>query len=201
MGKLCPGSAHRIPNDHAPPSQGAHATPRREFPGSDASMRYREGMRLGWVVVGFALAGCASDSGASGVEFMDDDFPAGGCRDTDGATGGGTIGCDTEDAPTTAGLGTTGGTTSSAACGASNECMGGHCVAPWDSAAQSRGEFACEFACVAELDERQWCSDDAACCDAAATCTARGYCIVDGGSSTSDARTSTTGTTTGSTGA
>ncbi len=150
-------------------------------------MRYREGMRLGWLGVAILLAGCGSDSaGADGVQYEDDDFPAGGCRDTDAAGSSGP-GCDTEAMPATDSAFTTNGTGTSNTCEGSGDCMGGHCVAPWDAATEMRGEFVCEFACIATLDERRWCSDEGSCCDPAARCTARGYCIVDGedGSSSS----------------
>ena len=158
-------------------------------------MRYREGMRLGWIGVALGLAGCGADGGAGGVDYMDDDFPAGGCRDTE-APGTDTE-CDTDDMPATDSA-FTGGTSN--ACEGSADCMGGHCVAPWDAATEMRGAFVCEFACVDAIDERRWCSDDGSCCDPAARCTARGYCIVDGdGTSTTSEDTTTSSPATSST--
>jgi hypothetical protein len=178
-----------MPNDHPSVSRAAHGLQASEFAGLRGAMRYRGGMRLGWIVVTLGLAGCGSD--ATSLQYMDDDFPAGGCRDTEGA---GTTSCDTDALPATDDMSNTGGTTDTNACAASDDCIGGHCVAPWDPATEARGEFTCEFACIGELDERRWCSDDASCCDTAARCTARGYCIVEGsgGSSTGDT-TSTSG--------
>jgi hypothetical protein len=166
-------------------------------------MRYRGGMRLGWVVVVFAIAGCGDE--AASLEYMDDDFPAGGCRGTDGSTTNAE--CETEAAPTSSGGAVTTGTTGAATCVGTDDCIGTYCVAPWDAAVEARGEFTCEFACVGLLDERRWCMDDAACCSSDARCTARGYCIVEGeGSSSSSEGSSSTSegtssTSSGSTGA
>ena len=168
-------------------------------------MRYREGMRLGWVVVVVALAGCG-DSGTS-LEYMDDDFPAGGCRGTDGSTTNAE--CETEAAPTSSAGAVTTSTTGATVCEGTDDCIGTYCVAPWDAGVEARGEFTCEFACVGLLDERRWCMDDAACCSNDARCTARGYCIVEdqgtsssseGTSSSSESSDGTSSSSTGSTG-
>ncbi|MEM6295112.1 MAG: hypothetical protein AAGA54_27825 [Myxococcota bacterium] len=136
-----------------------------------------------------ALGGCSGDVQAEGDSFSDympDDLPAGGCRDTDRAEDeptGGLESCDT-DATTSTGAAETGsssgGPESSDACEGSQDCNGNEsCAATWDPQAQARGPLACQFACIPALDDASWCSDDAACCDAAARCTERGYCVVE----------------------
>jgi hypothetical protein len=203
MNKLCPGSARRWSNDHVAVSQPAHTRATPEFAGLGGSMRYREGMHWGWVVV-VALAGCG-DSGAS-LEYMDDDFPAGGCRGTDGSSTNAE--CETEAEPTSSSGAVTTTTTGAAMCESTDDCIGTYCVAPWDAAVEARGEFTCEFACVGLLDERRWCMDDAACCVDGSRCTARGYCIFedDASSSSSEGTSSSSGdassgaTSSGSTG-
>jgi hypothetical protein len=80
------------------------------------------------------------------------------------------------------------GSADDAPCSSSEECAGDRCVAPYDPATEELGPFACQFTCVPDLDDTQWCSDDAACCNESATCTARGYCVLEdptGGSSSS----------------
>jgi hypothetical protein len=128
---------------------------------------------------------------------MDDDFPAGVCTATDTDTGTATgMECETEAAPVTTSGAATSGTANT--CQATADCMGGRCVAPWDATSEVRGEFACEFACVALIDETRWCADDASCCEPAARCTARGYCIIEGESTSTSGDATSTGT--GSTG-
>lgn len=142
-----------------------------------------------------SLCACATELNAASdlSDEMPEDLPAGGCRDTDvgttGGSGSGTDGLEACDAATTTGLATTSGTTGESApeCEGEGDCEGaGACVAAW--ADGERGPFQCQFACIPTLDESSWCSDDASCCDADAACTLRGYCLVagdsNGGSST-----------------
>lgn len=114
---------------------------------------------------------------------MPEDVPPNSCADTDTDACASSSGTADVGTSTDAGTSNGGGSSSTAAvvdgCEGTQSCMGeGACVADWDAQAESRGPFACRFACVPLLDEAAWCGDDAACCDASAVCTARGYCIL-----------------------
>jgi hypothetical protein len=128
--------------------------------------------------IGCGDDGVSSDGGSLGVP-IDEDLPAYACGDTDTDTGGEG---DTEECETDGTSGATAGDTTETGdegadeCVSSEECGGGVCVAPFDEA---RGPYACEFVCVANLDDAIWCADDGACCDPGARCTNRGYCVVE----------------------
>lgn len=147
------------------------------------------------VLTGLAalLVGCfapdddTAGGGATGdIGYMEDDLPAGKCRaDTDelGDTdtdcpGGGTEG----DLISTGQIdGSSSGSSGGSAdqCSVSDDCQGAVCAGAFDPEAEARTPFECVFSCLENLDEEQWCSDDAACCDSEATCTRRGYCVVE----------------------
>ncbi len=139
-------------------------------------------MRHAWICALVALMACDAD-GPEFTDEMPDDLPAGTCRDTDAedcetSTGSAPVGAGTSSGDT--GTTTSGGP--SDACSDSEGCLGGDtCAALWNPQTESRGPFACQFACVPLLDETAWCSDDAACCDAQAVCTPRGYCVLGDG--------------------
>jgi len=131
---------------------------------------------LALVLLGLAV-GCdaGSDSYAGDTDVfgddMPDDLPAGNCGE-----GNDNEECDTEG--DSAGVVSTSG--DAAADCLSDGCVGeGVCAADWDPESETRGEFACRFACVPLLDDTAWCSNDASCCDAMARCTERGYCVLD----------------------
>lgn len=125
---------------------------------------------------------------------MPEDLPAGSCEDTDTDACASSSG--TSDVGSSTGAGSS--TTEAAVdgCEGTEACLGEDaCVADWDAGAESRGPFACRFACVPLVDEAAWCSDDDACCEASAVCTARGYCVLpesddDGSGSSSGESTS-----------
>ncbi len=149
-----------------------------------------------WILALGLLGGCADSTAAEGDSFSDympEDLPAGGCRDTerpDGEPTGGLESCDTDATTTTTGdaAASSSGTASDDACQASEDCNGTEsCAATWDAQTQTRGPLACQFACIPALDDASWCSDDEACCDVDARCTERGYCVLDeDGSSTGE---------------
>jgi hypothetical protein len=113
-------------------------------------------MRLSLIVVGLVFAGCGS---AELSDYMDEDLPAGQCKETEG------------DVCETGGEGDQ--------CGSTQDCGGDLiCAAQFNG---DIGRFECQDVCIPTMDETRWCMDDAACCDAAATCGPRGYCMIDGG--------------------
>ena len=134
-------------------------------------------------------AGCGDSDAAYESESLgvpiDEDLPSYNCAasDTTGGTdptgGTDTDDCDTDGTSSNGDSSATGTSTDASPmdeCTSSEECDGGSCVAPFD---MTRGLYACEFVCVADLDDTRWCADDAACCGVDATCTHRGYCVVE----------------------
>lgn len=163
---------------------------------------WRPLLRPGAAASLFALLaiGCADASGELADDSiggpMNDTLPPWSECDTDTDTDGCATG-------TTSDVSTTGAPDNT--CASSEDCTGNSvCAATFDMANEEVGMFECQFTCIAELDDSQWCRDDGSCCDPGAVCTARGYCIV-GGDSTTDGTTtdsdgSTTDGTDGSTG-
>ena len=148
-----------------------------------------------WMMAAVAVGWMASVGGCGGTASAADDFsdempedlPAGKCA----GSSSGTDGCETDGSSgdVVGSSGTTGAPED--ACSSTEDCLGNEvCGALWDATSETRQGFACEFACIPELDENRWCSDDASCCDAAAQCTARGYCILPESSGSSGASSS-----------
>ncbi len=111
-----------------------------------------------WVLVWLScVAGCGGkESALGGDDFIDEPVPPKGCDATTGAD----TDCRDQLIP-------------DGDCLATDDCMGGWCVAPFDG---DIGRFVCRETCIELNDEASWCLDAAACCDPAATCSSRGYC-------------------------